>query len=66
MNKSIKYLYITFWISCAVYLAVNVVFGGFDYQSFDEFLIDFGKYQLYGILLGYSNYLFFAYLEKRL
>ena len=59
-----KNIYLTFFIGCAVYLIGNVLSGGFNYNSFNEFLIDFGFYQLYTFLLGYSNYFYFNYLEK--
>ncbi len=64
MFKSMKYLYLTFLIGCTVYVVGNVLSGGFDYNNFNDFLIDFGFYQLYSFLLGYSNYYYFNYLEK--
>lgn len=65
MGTSNKYLYITFGIGCVVYLIGNLLSDGFDYASVNDFMIDFGIYQLYGFMLGYSNYFFFAHLEKR-
>lgn len=59
-----KNLYLTFFIGCGVYLVGNILSGGFDYNTFNDFLIDFGLYQLYSFLLGYSNYFYFTYLEK--
>lgn len=64
MFKSMKNLYLTFFIGCAVYVIGNLLSGGFDYGTYNDFLIDFGFYQLYGFLLGYSNYYYFDYLEK--
>lgn len=62
--KSIKSLYLTFIIGCAVYLIGNFLSNGFDYSTINDFFIDFGFYQLYAFLLGYTNYFYFAYLEK--
>ena len=64
MFKSMKNIYLTFFIGCAVYVVGNLLSGGFDYNTFNDFLIDFGFYQLYSFLLGYSNYFYFNYLEK--
>ncbi len=64
MSKSIKTIVLTFFIGCAVYVIGNVLSNGFDYDTLNDFFVDFGFYQLYAFLLGYSNYYFFAYLEK--
>ncbi len=63
MNNYIKNIYITFFIGCSVYLIGNFLSDGFQYENIKEFFIDFGFYQLYSFLLGYSNYYYFAYLE---
>lgn len=59
-----KNIYLTFFIGCAVYVLGNALSGGFNYDTLNDFLIDFGFYQLYSFLLGYSNYFYFNYLEK--
>ncbi|WP_299390262.1 histidine kinase [uncultured Gelidibacter sp.] len=59
-----KNILLTFFIGCAVFVFGNVLYDGFQFESFTEFLQSFSFYQLYGFLLGYSNYYFFAYLEK--
>lgn len=59
-----KNILLTFIIGCAVYVIGNFLSNGFDYKTINEFLVDFGFYQLYAFLLGYSNYYYFAYLEK--
>ena len=64
MNTSIRNLYITFFIGCAVYLVGNLISDGFDYVSINDFFVDFGIYQLYSFLIGYSNYYYFEYLQK--
>ena len=64
MSKSIRTIVLTFIIGCAVYVIGNVLSKGFDYETLNDFFVDFGFYQLYAFLLGYSNYYYFAYLEK--
>ncbi|MEO8773070.1 MAG: 2TM domain-containing protein [Gelidibacter sp.] len=64
MSETIKNILIFFFIGCAVFVAGNVLYDGFQFNSFDEFLIAFSFYQLYSFLLGYSNFYYFAYLQK--
>lgn len=59
MNKTIKQIIITFVIGCAVYITGELLSDKFAYNSVQDFLIDFGFYQLYAFLLGYSNMFFF-------
>lgn len=65
MTKSIKNIILTFIIGCAVFVIGNAVSGGFDFKTVNDFLIDFGFYQLYSFVLGYSNMAFFDYMERR-
>ena len=64
MHKLLKNIVLTFFIGCAVFIAGNILSDGFEYQSFNEFMVDFSFYQLYSFLLGFSNYAYFGYLEK--
>ncbi len=64
MSKFAKNIYLTFLIGCAVYVFGNLLSNGFDYESVNDFLIDFSFYQLYSFLLGYTNYYYFDYLER--
>ncbi|MEM6515811.1 MAG: 2TM domain-containing protein [Bacteroidota bacterium] len=64
-SKLPKRILITFIIGCAVYLIGKAFEGGFDYDSVNEFLIDFLIWQLYAFVLGFSNSYFFDYLESR-
>tara|TARA_R110002050_G_scaffold184406_2_gene317920 strand:+ start:67735 stop:69081 length:1347 start_codon:yes stop_codon:yes gene_type:complete len=64
MTKSVKNIIITFIIGCLVYIAGNLLSGGFNYKNVNEFLIDFIFYQLYGFVLGYSNMYFFDFMER--
>ncbi|MGB0981809.1 MAG: histidine kinase [Winogradskyella sp.] len=65
MIKSVKYIRITFLIGSVVFLVGNFLSNGFNFKTINEFLIDFGFYQLYAFVLGYCNMLFFDYMEKR-
>ena len=65
MIKSVKSIAITIGIGCVVYLIGNMWFSGFNYNSVNDFFIDFIFYQLYAFVLGYSNMAFFDYLSKR-
>ncbi|WP_339757345.1 histidine kinase [uncultured Winogradskyella sp.] len=65
MSESVKNITITFFIGSIVFIIGTFFSGGFDFKNVNEFLIDFGFYQLYAFVLGYSNLAFFDYLEKR-
>jgi len=65
MNKTIKNLFLTFFIGCIVFIIGNLFFDGFNFKSVKEFLIQFGFYQLYSFVLGFTNMFYFDYLEKR-
>jgi len=65
MSKPIKNIILTLIIGTVVWLVGNLIFGGFDYKTVNDFLIDFSVYQLYGFVLGYSNMTFFDYMERR-
>lgn len=64
MTKSIKNAIVTFGLGCIIYLIGNLVFNGFDYDSINDFFIDFIFYQLYAFVLGYSNMMFFHFYTK--
>ncbi|MGB5418355.1 histidine kinase [Algibacter sp.] len=64
MNKITKDIILTFVIGVLIYIVGNGFFGGFQYDTVNDFLIDFGFYQLYAFAIGYSNKYFFDYLEK--
>ncbi|MFV9550269.1 histidine kinase [Algibacter sp. PT7-4] len=65
MTKSTKNIIITFIIGCIVFVIGNLLSGGFDFKNVNDFLVDFGFYQLYAFVLGYSNMFFFDYMETR-
>ncbi|WP_323788059.1 histidine kinase [Psychroserpens sp.] len=65
MSKTIKDIIITFIIGSMVFVIGNALSGGFNFKSVNEFLINFGFYQLYSFVLGYTNMAFFYYMENR-
>lgn len=65
MGKPIKRFILTIIIGCAVFIVGHLFSGGFDFKSVNAFFINFGFYQLYAFVLGYSNMAFFDYMEKR-
>ena len=64
MNKSVKNIIITFAIGCIVFVIGNLISDGFNYENFNDFIIQFLFYQLYAFVLGYSNMYFFGYLAR--
>lgn len=65
MSKLQKNSLVTFIIGCIVYLIGNLIFGGFNYENFNDFIIDFVFFQLYAFLLAFSNMAFFDMLQKK-
>lgn len=64
MSKNTKNILITFGIGCLVFVIGNAIFNGFEFETVNDFLINFTFYQLYAYVLGYSNMYFFDYLER--
>lgn len=64
MNRTVKNLIVTALIGILIFIIGNIISGGFDFKSVNDFLIDFAFYQLYTFVLAYSNMYFFNYLEK--
>lgn len=66
MSKTAKNLLLTFVIGCAIFVLGNLLSGnGLNFKTSEEFLVNFGFYQLYALVLGFGNMLYFGYLEKR-
>ena len=63
MNKHIKNILITLAIGTLVFAIGNLFSGGFNFESTNDLLVNFAMYQLYSFVLGYSNMMFFDYLE---
>ena len=64
MNKHVKNILLTLSIGTFVFVVGNLFSGGFHFESINDLLVNFAMYQLYSFVLGYSNMLFFDYLEK--
>lgn len=64
MKKSIKNIYVTFIIGCAVFIVGSYLSNQFQYKSFNKALVNFALYQLYAFVLGYSNMYYFDFLEQ--
>ncbi|MCB4799534.1 histidine kinase [Neotamlana laminarinivorans] len=65
MAKSIKNILITFIIGCIIFVIGTLLSGGFNYESINEAATSFFFYQLYAFVLGYSNMLFFDFLNRK-
>ena len=64
MNTSYKNVTIVFIIGIIIFVIGNALYGQFQFDSFNDLLINFGFYQLYSFVLGLSNMTYFSYLEK--
>ena len=64
MNTTGKKILLTFIIGTAIFVLGNLLFNGFHFRSLNDFMISFGFYQLYSFVLGFSNMMFFEYLDK--
>jgi two-component system LytT family sensor kinase len=66
MNNLRKNIAITFSIGCVIFI-IELAFSdkGFQFESTQELLIRFSFDQLYSFVLGFSNLIYFKYLEKR-
>ncbi len=65
MKGNIKNIAIIFLIGVLIFIIGNLLYNRFQFDSFNDFLIDFSFYQLYSFVLGYSNMMFFRYMETR-
>ena len=63
MTKAIKNILITFIIGCIIFIIGNFISEGLNFNSVNDFLIEFGFYQLYAFVLGYSQMCFFNYFN---
>lgn len=66
MNRHFKRIGIVFAVGIITFVIGTALSeNGFQFQSFNDGLINFIFYQLYAFVLGYSNLAFFDYLERR-
>ncbi len=65
MSKLVKNIIITFLIGCAVFIVGELLSGDmFQYNNTNQFLTEFGFYQLYTFVIGYSNTFYFDYIKS--
>lgn len=65
MNRFIKNIVLTIGLGILVFLIGNTLSRGFEFESFNDLLVNFMFYQLYAFILGFSNMYFFGYLGSR-
>lgn len=65
MAKLTKNIFILFGIGTIIFLIGNAVYGGFQFENFNDGLLSFGLYQLYSFVIGLLNMYYFDYLDKR-
>lgn len=67
MNSLVKNILISLGIGTMIFLLGNSISRGvpFTFKSFNDFAINFGVYQMYSFVLGFSNMYYFDYLNSR-
>jgi two-component system LytT family sensor kinase len=65
MNNHSKNITTAFIIGTIIFLVAKGLSGGFQFESFNQFLVEFSFYQMYSFVLGFSNLYYFRYLEMR-
>ncbi len=65
MNTTTKNIIIVFIIGIIIFVIGNGLYGQFQFNSFNDFVINFSFYQLYSFVIGLSNITYFSYLEKQ-
>jgi len=64
-SKTGRNIVIIFVIGVFFFGIGNALSNGFHFESSTDVIINFVFYQLYSFVLGYSNFFYFAYLERR-
>lgn len=64
MSTLTKKILLTFLIGTIIFVIGNAIYNDFQFDGFNDFLVSFSFYQLYSFVLGFSNLMFFSYLEK--
>lgn len=64
MRSTRKYIIITLIIGTIVFIIGNLLSGGFNFENGQELIVKFSIYQLYAFVLGFSNIVYFQYLEN--
>jgi len=63
MNSHLKNILIVFIIGILIFIVGSGFYHQFQYEGWNDMLINFAFYQLYSFVLGYSNMIYFKYLE---
>jgi len=64
MNSNLKNIIIVFVIGTLTFIVGSGFFNRFQYEGINDFILEFAIYQLYAFLLGFSNIVYFKYLEE--
>ncbi len=64
MNNNLKNIIIVFVIGTLTFIVGSGFFHRFQYDDFNDFITEFAFYQLYAFVLGFSNIVYFKYLEQ--
>ena len=65
MFLSIKRVFNVFIVGCVIYVGIKIFEGGFNYETTEGFLIDFGFKQMYTFVLGFINMYLFEFIKTR-
>lgn len=65
MNSTAKNIITVFIIGVIIFIIGNAIYGQFQFDSFNDFVINFSFYQLYSFVIGLSNMSYFSYLERQ-
>ncbi len=65
MSNKAKNILIVFIIGTIIFIIGNFLYNDFNFNSFNDFIINFGFYQLYSFVIGFANMSFFTYLGNR-
>jgi hypothetical protein len=64
MNSTYKSIIIVFIVGVIIFVIGNALYGQFQFDNFNDFVINFSFYQLYSFVIGLSNISYFSYLER--
>lgn len=63
MNSNLKNILILFLTGTVIFIIGSGLNHKYQYDSFNDFFIEFAFYQLYSFVLGFSNISYFKFLE---
>ncbi len=64
MFRSTKYIIVTFFVGCLIFVIGNLFSRMFDYPSINELLFDFMWNQVYTFVLSYVNVKYFLFMKR--